>query len=299
MRRPRAPRAGPTAPASPSASGGACSSTSTVTSGIDGRARDRRGSRPRPRPARRGVTARTSTSSEQRSATTLGRVPPSMTPTLTVTPGQRPLSACSVGHDPGRLEDRAAALLGLDAGVRRAPVDRDLEARGCPCATRRCRRWPGRTRGPGTRRRRPRGGGCAGVDAGEPISSSGLATNTRRASGSPPSASRMAAMRVQPGQQAALHVGDAGAGRDAVGDRRTGRSAAVPGSNTVSMWPMHSSVGPVGVVARRCSADDRVARARGRWARRVTVAPRAAQPVGRPAADLVDARPSCSCRSRC
>ena len=25
-----------------------------------------------------------------------------------------------------------------------------------------------------------------------------------------------------------------------------GRAAAVPGSNTVSMWPMHSSVGPSG-----------------------------------------------------
>ena len=37
-------------------------------------------------------TARTSTSSSQRSATTLGRVPPATTPTLNVTPGQRPFS---------------------------------------------------------------------------------------------------------------------------------------------------------------------------------------------------------------
>ena len=38
--------------------------------------------------------ARTSTSSPQRSATTLGRVPPAITPTLTVTPGHRPLRSC-------------------------------------------------------------------------------------------------------------------------------------------------------------------------------------------------------------
>ena len=39
------------------------------------------------------LVARTSTWSVHRSATTFGRVPPAMTPTLTVTPGQRPLSA--------------------------------------------------------------------------------------------------------------------------------------------------------------------------------------------------------------
>ena len=58
-----------------------------------------------------------------------------------------------------------------------------------------------------------------GVDAGEPISSSGLATNTSRARGRPPRASRTARDRVQAREQAALHVGDAGAGRDAVVDR--------------------------------------------------------------------------------
>jgi hypothetical protein len=40
------------------------------------------------------VTARMSTSSRQLGATTFGRVPPSTTPTLTVTPGQRPFSSC-------------------------------------------------------------------------------------------------------------------------------------------------------------------------------------------------------------
>ncbi len=46
-----------------------------------------------------------------------------MTPTLTVTPGQRPLSAWSVADQAGGLEDRAPALLRLDAGVRRAAPD--------------------------------------------------------------------------------------------------------------------------------------------------------------------------------
>ena len=61
------------------------------------------------------------------SATTLGRVPPTMTPTLTVTPGQRPLRSCRSRTMPGRLEDRAAALLGLDAGVRGPAVDGDAQ----------------------------------------------------------------------------------------------------------------------------------------------------------------------------
>ena len=89
----------------------------------------RRSGGPRPRRLRapRATTARTSTSSVHCSGTTLGRVPPPITPTLTVTPGQRPLSACSSVDDPGGLEDRAAALLGLDAGVRRPTVD--VEAR--------------------------------------------------------------------------------------------------------------------------------------------------------------------------
>ena len=70
------------------------------------------------------VTPRTSTSSEQCSATTLGRVPPRMTPTFTVTPGHRPLSACRSLDDASRLEDRAPALLGLHAGMRGSPCDR-------------------------------------------------------------------------------------------------------------------------------------------------------------------------------
>ena len=105
-----------------------------------------------------------------------------------------------------------------------------------------------------------------GVDAGEPISSSGLATNTRRASGSPPRASRIAAiayrpasrplfMSVTPGPVAMpsliangplgggarvehrVHVADAQQRR-----RRPGRS---PGASAMTVSPSPSSFGSV------------------------------------------------------
>ena len=97
-------------------------SSSTVVSGTSVASAIRRISASAVSSASRSV-ARTSTSSEQRSATTLGRVPPAITPTLTVTPGQRPLSACRSSTIRRRLEDRAAALLGLDAGVGGPAVD--------------------------------------------------------------------------------------------------------------------------------------------------------------------------------
>ena len=103
-----------------------------------------------------------------------------------------------LGDDARRLEDRAAALLGLDAGVRGAAMDGDRRARGCPCATRRCRRWRGRTRGPGTRRRPPRGGGYAGSMPASRSPRRGWRRRRGVASGSPPRASRIAAIAYRP-----------------------------------------------------------------------------------------------------
>ena len=85
-----------TARASPSATSDAIVSMSIVTSGTAGAAMSSRtaataASRSSPRIARR------STSSRASSATTFGRVPAWMTPTLQVTPGQRPVSAWSFG----------------------------------------------------------------------------------------------------------------------------------------------------------------------------------------------------------
>ena len=69
---------------------------------------------------------------------------------------------------------------------------------------------------------------------------------------------------------------------------RNGRSAAVPGSKTVSMWPMSRTRGAAGAAVER--GDDRVARG-GRPGRagRSTVAPRSARNAADPAPDLVDA----------
>ena len=199
--------------------------------------------RHRPRRGRRRSTDRDSTSSSQRSGTTLGRVPPRIVPTLNVTPGQRPLRACSSRTIAGRLEDRVRPFSGSTPGVRGAAVDRRAGGRRCPCGTTRCRRWRGRTRGR-ARRRRPRPPpGCAGVDVGEPTSSSGLAMNVSRSNGT---RSPIAPQRVQPGEQPGLHVGHARTGGDAVPSMRNGRSAAVPGSNTVSMWPISSDPRPAG-----------------------------------------------------
>ena len=71
------------------------------------------------------VTARASTSSSQRSGTTLGRVPPRIVPTLNGHAGPAAVERLRLAHDARRLEDRVMALLGFDAGVRRAAVDHD------------------------------------------------------------------------------------------------------------------------------------------------------------------------------
>ena len=189
------------------------------------------------------VTARQSTSSVHRSATTFGRVPPAITPTLTVTPGQRPLSAWS------SVTIRAASRIALRpfSGSTPAWAARPLTVITSP-------RFPFRddtmspfARAHSSTRHASTPGASArmcGVDTGEPISSSGLATNTSRASGRPPvswsaaiaysPASSPLFMSVTPGPLAMPSA------------MANGRSAAVPGSNTVSRWPMSMSAGPSG-----------------------------------------------------
>ena len=127
-----------------------------------------------------------STSRWHRSATTFGRVPPAMTPTLTVTPGHRPLRACRSRTI--RLASRIAlrpfsgstpawaarpstvirvSMIPLRADTM-SPLarahSRTKQASTCSAAA---RMW--------------------GVEVGEPISSSGLAMNVRRSNGTPPS----------------------------------------------------------------------------------------------------------------
>ena len=152
---------------------------------VDGRVRDlgrlarSRGSPPRRSRALRGSTARTSTSSVAALGDDVRPRPAAITPTLTVTPGQRPLRSCRSRTIRRRLEDRAAALLRLDAGMRRPAVDRDPRRSRIPLRADTMSpfaRAHSRTRPTSASRGHARG--CAGVEVGEPISSSGLATKT-------------------------------------------------------------------------------------------------------------------------
>ena len=73
------------------------------------------------------VGARTSISARASAATTLGRVPPETTPTLTLIPRVEILQALDRRNLIRELVDGARALAGIDAGVRGNAVDRQLE----------------------------------------------------------------------------------------------------------------------------------------------------------------------------
>ena len=205
----------------------AIASKSTVTSGISIASAMPRMAASAVSSASRAV-ARTSTSSVHVSATTLGRVPPRMRPTLTVTSGQRPLRSCRSRDDAGRLEDRAATLLGLDAGVRRPAVDDDAQvedplARRHDVAVRPRALEHERDVDVGggrldVRRRGRRADLLVGVgDEDQALERQAAAFGDDRLE------------RVEPGQQPRLHVGHAGAVGDAVLDaeRALGRGPRI------------------------------------------------------------------------
>ena len=111
--------------------------------------------------------------------------------------GPAAVQGVEVAHDAARLEDRAAALLGLDAGMGSPAVDRDPGVDD-PLAGRH-----DVAVGPGALEdearvdvlgRRP----DVGVDEGDPISSSGLAMNVSRSNGTPPSSPTRALMAYSP-----------------------------------------------------------------------------------------------------
>ena len=126
----RGDRRRPAPPAAPDASvfsiGGWPAIRRRSTATPSHRRRRRRGARPRRRRRRRRRRWRRAgrPASSQRSATTFGRVPPWMTPALTVTVGQRPLSAWRASDLVRGLEDRASGP--SPARRRHAPP-----ARGC------------------------------------------------------------------------------------------------------------------------------------------------------------------------
>ena len=103
---------------------------------------------------------------------------------------------------------------------RRAPRGRGRRCagRGCPCAPTRCRRWRGRTRGRARHRCRRPARGCAASRSASRSPRPGWRRTRAARTGSPPPLGDERLERVQPGQQAGLHVGDARAVGDAVVD---------------------------------------------------------------------------------
>ena len=170
--------------------------------------------RPRGPPAgRRGRRP----ASSHRSGTTFGRVPPAIDADVDGHAVPAAVQRVEPLDEVGRGEDRVAALLGLDAGVGRAAVDgdpgvEDALARRDDVAVR-----PGALEDEARRRRRAAASPMCGVEVGEPISSSGLATNVSRSNGSGPASAPSARTRVEPREEAALHVADAGPVGAAVG----------------------------------------------------------------------------------
>ena len=133
-----------------------------------------------------------------------------------------------LAHDPGGLEDRAAALLRLDAGVGRPPVDDDPQVEDALArrhdvavgagALEHERDVAVRRDLADVRRRGRRADLLVGVgDEDEALEGQAAALGDDRLE------------RVQPGQQAGLHVGDAGPVGDAVLDpeRARGRGPGV------------------------------------------------------------------------
>ena len=215
-------------------------------------------------------------------------------PTLTVTPGQRPLRAWSA------TILWAASRIALNDPSRaprpRAPHDRRCAARGprCPSGSSRSRRWRGRppARAPHPRSRRVRADDgrahgrpdlLVGVgDEDEPAHRQPVGTralvrpSSRSARSAYSPASRPPFMSETPGPCAMPS------------SIRNGRSATVPGSNTVSMWPTSSTVGPSESPSPRTPIDG-VAVA-PRWAPPRPARPARANACGDPRADLVHAR---------
>ena len=234
-------------------------------------------------------TARTSTSSSQRSATTLGRVPPPIDADVDRDARPAAVERVELADESVRgLEDRAAALLGLDAGVGRAAVDRDPRvedalARRDDVAVRAGALEDEADVGVGgqladVRRRRRRADLLVGVrDERQPFERQRRRPRRRER----PSAYR-------PASRPALHVGDAGAVRDAVGRSRTAARPRCPGRTPCPCGRSAATRGPVG--RARGTSPTTVAPSRPLGSGRTsTSAPMLRRNAGDQPPDLVDA----------
>ncbi len=219
-------------------------------------------------------------------ATTFGRVPPAMTPTLTVTPGQRPLSAwrrarsgrprgSRCGPSPARrpacaarpwtVSRRSTIPLRADTMSPLARAHSSTRATSMPAALL-----------DDVRRRGRRADLLVGVGhEHEPLERHAAALGDDRLE------------RVQAGQQARLHVGHARAVGDAVVDpeRPLGRGARVEDRVHVA-----DRAGPAAPPGRPWNVATIVSPRRPAGSgRRSTSAPSSARNDGHPAPDLVDA----------
>ena len=223
-----------------------------------------------------------------------GRVPALNTPTFAVTSGQRPFRAWISRTSSRAGDDRAAALLGLDAGVRRAARRCAGGCPPCPCAPTRTSplaRAHSSTNAASrlardlddVRRRGRRADLLVGVgDERDPLERQVGRSSRRRAPAAPRGrASRRAARPSCRSRR--------GPSRSPCPSIVNGRFATVPSSKTVSMWPIRrmrgpapgrpsnvpTTVSPKRPLGIRPPLDRRAERARAR---------------PRPSPDLVDAR---------
>ena len=173
-----------------------------------------------------------------------GRVPALKTPTFAVTVGQRPFSSWIPLDERGAGDDRAAALLRLDARVRGAAVDRQAEV-GDALA----RRHEVAVRA-GALEDEARVGRLGGLDdvrrRGRRADLLVRVGDERRCArtGQAPRQSREA--RRSPGGPRAARPScrDTPGARAMPSSIRNGRLATVPSEKTVSMWPISRRRGP-------------------------------------------------------
>ena len=288
-------RAGRTARASPSANGGR-SPRSPPSRPARARHERSRGSPPRPPRGPSRVTARTSTSMRAPLRDHVGPRP--ALDDADVDGHARPAAVerVQLRDDAGGLEDRAAALLGLDAGVGRPAVDGDRRGPGCPSGTRRCRRSRARTRGRGRRPRRAASRRMWGVETGEPISSSGLATKTQAREGAAAEAvaQRRRSRTARPAARSSCRS-RRGRWRCPPGSR-TGAPRRSPRRTRCPCGRCTAASGPPGSVPANSPTTVSPRPWSLGWLVTVRRAPAAAPPSS---ARSRPRRPSCSCRSRC
>ena len=176
-----------------------------------------------------------SISIRHRSGTTLGRDPPSITPTFTVTPGHRPLRSCR-----DRIRCAAARIaLRPRSGSTPAWALRPTTSIGPPVVPLRAETIAPVSRAHSRTNATSRPSATSRItdpENVEPISSSGLHTKAISPNRSHPDSSRIS-RAWNPASRPAFMSHTPGPNARSP-STRYGRAAAVPSGKTVSMWPI-------------------------------------------------------------